>query len=150
MGTADRPAVEPQTFSLTEAAAILGIGRSTAYRLARETGQLTDGLPVIWIGSMPKISRILLDRLLGASTPSAPRVAPAQAASRPARVKARQTFTYTKAEVARLLQCSPRTIERRVREGKIPTVDLGGRLPRFPKAAIDRLMAEGVGGLPPS
>lgn len=51
--------------------------------------------------------------------------------------------SYTKAEVARLLRCSTRTVERRVRDGKIPVIDLGGRLPRFPKAAIDRLVAEG-------
>lgn len=51
--------------------------------------------------------------------------------------------TYTKAEVRALLRISERTLERRVKAGVIPVVDLGGRVVRFPAAAIDRLCAEG-------
>lgn len=37
------------TVSITEAADILGISRSTAFFAASKTGQLTDGVPVIVI-----------------------------------------------------------------------------------------------------
>ena len=53
----------PDTVSLAEAARRCGIGRSTAYKLAR-TGWLTDGLPVLWFGSTPKVPRARLEAVL--------------------------------------------------------------------------------------
>lgn len=52
--------------------------------------------------------------------------------------------TYTKLEVQALLRISPATLDRRVKAGLIPTISLGGRVVRFPAAAIDRLCAEGA------
>jgi len=51
---------------------------------------------------------------------------------------------YTTAEVVALLRISERTLRQRVRDGVIPTVELGGRAVRFPKAVIDRLCSEGA------
>lgn len=50
---------------------------------------------------------------------------------------------YDAAEAGVVLGLSERTVRRRARAGILPTVDLGGRALRFPKAAIDRLAAEG-------
>lgn len=47
--------------------------------------------------------------------------------------------TLTKAEVCELLRISERTLERRVKAGLIPTVNLGGRVIRFPARAIERM-----------
>lgn len=51
--------------------------------------------------------------------------------------------TLTKAEVCELLRISPATLDRRVKAGLIPTVNLGGRVVRFPAAAIARLCDTG-------
>ena len=51
--------------------------------------------------------------------------------------------TLTKAEVCELLRISERTLERRVKAGLIPTVNLGGRVVRFPAKAIERLCETG-------
>lgn len=48
--------------SLEEAAEVLGIGRSTAYRLAKR-GEFP--VAVVPVGSKLKVSSYLLDRLLG-------------------------------------------------------------------------------------
>lgn len=53
-----------RTYTVTEAAAVLGIGRSAAYEAAR-TGQL----PTIKIGKRILVPRVALERLL--SGPSA-------------------------------------------------------------------------------
>lgn len=52
--------------------------------------------------------------------------------------------TYTKREVAALLRISPATLDRRVKAGVIPTINLGGHVVRFPAAAIDRMCSEGA------
>lgn len=52
--------------------------------------------------------------------------------------------TYTKAEVREMLGISERTLERRVKAGLIPVIDLGGHVVRFPRAAIDRMCNEGA------
>lgn len=54
------------TLSIEKAARRLGISRGHAYRLAKEQGQLCDGLPVHRFGSTLKVSRLQLDQLLGA------------------------------------------------------------------------------------
>lgn len=54
---------EADTVPLAEAARRCGIGRSTAYKLAR-AGQLCPGLPVLWFGSTPKVPRARLEAVL--------------------------------------------------------------------------------------
>ena len=47
--------------------------------------------------------------------------------------------TYTRAEAAEVLRVSESTIKRRIADGTLPTVPLGGRVVRLPAAVIDRL-----------
>jgi len=53
--------VERQTFTVEEAARILGLGRNTAYVAARR-----GELPTIRIGKRMIVPRVALERLLGA------------------------------------------------------------------------------------
>ena len=62
--TDDQPQQAPPALvPITEAAKELGIGRDLAYRLARETGELLPGLPVLRIGSLLKVTRAQLTRI---------------------------------------------------------------------------------------
>ena len=56
----------PRTMSVEEAAAALGIGRTTAYELARR-GELPGALR---LGRRLVVSRTALDRLLAGDTPT--------------------------------------------------------------------------------
>lgn len=47
--------------------------------------------------------------------------------------------TYTKAQAAARLGVSVATIERRLADGALPRVHLGGRACRLPAAVVDRL-----------
>lgn len=49
----------------------LGIGRSSAYMLARDKGELMMGLPVFRIGGVWKVSRAQLDRIVAGDIPTA-------------------------------------------------------------------------------
>jgi excisionase family DNA binding protein len=55
------PTIERQTLTLTEAAALLGIARSTAYQLAAEE---RFPVPVIRLGRRLVVSRVALSRLI--------------------------------------------------------------------------------------
>ena len=61
------PAVVPDFFTLPEAGKILRIGRNSAYKLAIEyehsDGQ--SGLPFFWVGGLKRVSRLVLEQLLG-------------------------------------------------------------------------------------
>ena len=56
-----------ETFSLVEAGQILGIGRSTAYELARK-----GRLPVLRLGRKLVVPKVALDKMLNGVTPDAP------------------------------------------------------------------------------
>ena len=56
---------EPRTMSVEEAAAVLGIGRTVAYELARR-GELPG---VLRFGRRLVVSRAVLDRLLAGEAP---------------------------------------------------------------------------------
>lgn len=59
--------VEPCFYTVEEAALILRIGRTTAYRLARlyvSTGG-AEGLPAILVGGQLRVPRVALERLAG-------------------------------------------------------------------------------------
>jgi excisionase family DNA binding protein len=58
-----------QTLSLAEAAQVLGIGRSTAYKLARQ-GALP--VPVLEIGPVLRVSAVHLERYLATAVPIRP------------------------------------------------------------------------------
>jgi excisionase family DNA binding protein len=60
-----QPAGRPATLSITEAAAVLGIGRTLAYELAR-----TGELPTLRLGRRLVVPRHALERMLGASAPT--------------------------------------------------------------------------------
>jgi excisionase family DNA binding protein len=60
-------ASESVLISLPEAAAVLGIHQTTAYRLARE-GKFP--VPVVKIGHMYRVNRILLNRYLVSGKPA--------------------------------------------------------------------------------
>ncbi len=57
----------PDLFTITEAADILRIGRTTAYELARRdlTSNGGEGLHVIRIGGQLRVPRVALERLIG-------------------------------------------------------------------------------------
>ena len=58
----------PELFTVTEAAVVLRIGRTTAYELARRdlaTGG-GEGLGVIRVGGQLRVPRVALERLIGA------------------------------------------------------------------------------------
>ncbi len=55
-----------QTLSLAEAAVVLGIGRSTAYRLAKQGGL---PFPVLEIGPVLRVSLAHLERYLHTAMP---------------------------------------------------------------------------------
>lgn len=57
------------TVSLAEAARVLGIGTSTAYRLA-EAGELAPGIPVRRIGGTRKVLRADLERWAAGELPA--------------------------------------------------------------------------------
>ena len=61
-----------RTFTIQEAATVLGLGRSAAYDAARR-----GDLPVIRIGHRLLVSRAVLDRLLDGSPPAASQDRPA-------------------------------------------------------------------------
>lgn len=65
-----RPESRPcQTLTLAEAAVALGIGRSTAYKLAK---QGAFPVPVLEIGPVMRISKVHLDRYLATAVPIRP------------------------------------------------------------------------------
>lgn len=55
--------------SMSQAASILGIAKSSAHKAVRETGQLCDGLPVLRIGKRQVVSTFHLRALLGVVLP---------------------------------------------------------------------------------
>ena len=58
----------PDLFTITEAAVVLRIGRTTAYELARRdlaTGG-GEGLDVIRVGGQLRVPRVALERMIGA------------------------------------------------------------------------------------
>jgi hypothetical protein len=57
------------TVSVAQAAAILGIHRSTAHAAYTKTGNLTDGVPVLRVGKRVVVSVIHLRRVLGLPDP---------------------------------------------------------------------------------
>lgn len=62
------PMSTPDLFTVTEAAVVLRIGRTTAYELARRdlaTGG-GEGLDVIRVGGQLRVPRVALERLIGA------------------------------------------------------------------------------------
>lgn len=64
----------PDLFTVTEAAVVLRIGRTTAYELARRdlaTGG-GEGLGVIRIGGQLRIPRVALERLIGGPLDAGP------------------------------------------------------------------------------
>lgn len=52
------------TLTIEEAAAILGVSRSTAYEAAR-SGELTAGVRVIRVGHRMLVPRVDIERVLG-------------------------------------------------------------------------------------
>jgi len=58
------------TVSASEAAAILGIARSTAHNLYTRTGQLCDGVPVLRFGRRAVVSTCHLRAVLGLPEPT--------------------------------------------------------------------------------
>jgi hypothetical protein len=59
------------TVSASQAAAILGIARSTAHNLYTRTGQLCDGVPVLRFGRRAVVSTRHLRAVLGIPDPIA-------------------------------------------------------------------------------
>lgn len=57
------------------------------------------------------------------------------------RERGQERATYTVAEAAELLGCSPAHIYNRIAAHDIPVVAGLGRLKRIPRAAIDRMLA---------
>ena len=65
LAVSDGGSVEPCFYTVEEAALILRIGRTTAYRLARlyiATGG-AEGLPAILVGGQLRVPRVALERL---------------------------------------------------------------------------------------
>lgn len=54
----------PQTATLTDAAAILNVGRTLAYDLARREQDLVPGVRAFKVGSVWRVSRRQLERFL--------------------------------------------------------------------------------------
>jgi len=68
MTSPNREVVVPELLTVEEAAAVLRVGRTKAYALAREwraTGGLS-GLPVLDLGHVLRVPRYALERLVGA------------------------------------------------------------------------------------
>lgn len=59
------PKTKPATVDIPQAAELLGIGRSVAYELAAQKGELTDGVPVLRIGFRYRVPTAALERVLG-------------------------------------------------------------------------------------
>jgi excisionase family DNA binding protein len=59
--------VPPDTLTVEEAARIVRIGRSTAYKLVKEYEETggTSGLPMKWVGCQRRVPRPLLEEFLG-------------------------------------------------------------------------------------
>ena len=80
----------PELFTVTEAAVVLRIGRTTAYELARRdlaTGG-GEGLGVIRVGGQLRVPRAALERLIGAPivSPVTPEPEPVPPAADTARI----------------------------------------------------------------
>ena len=56
--------------SIDEARPLLGLGRVGAYRLARERGELCEGVPVLKCGHLYKVPVRLLCRAIGIDVPN--------------------------------------------------------------------------------
>jgi hypothetical protein len=56
---------KPPTVDIPTAAELLGIGRSVAYELAAQKGELTDGVPVLKIGFRYRVPTAAIERVLG-------------------------------------------------------------------------------------
>lgn len=59
--------VAPDTLTVEEAARIVRIGRSTAYKLVKEYEDSggASGLPIRWVGGQRRVPRPLLEEFLG-------------------------------------------------------------------------------------
>jgi len=57
--------------SMTQAAAILGIARSSAHKAVRQTGRLCEGVPVLQVGKRQVVSTFHLRAALGIELPTA-------------------------------------------------------------------------------
>lgn len=57
----------PDTLTVEEAARIVRIGRSTAYKLVKEYEETggASGLPMKWVGCQRRVPRLLLEEFLG-------------------------------------------------------------------------------------
>ncbi len=66
----------PELFTVTEAAVVLRIGRTTAYELARRDLATAggEGLGVIRVGGQLRVPRVALERLIGAPVTTGPTV----------------------------------------------------------------------------
>ena len=59
--------VPPDTLTVEEAARIVRVGRSTAYKLVKEYEETggASGLPMKWVGCQRRVPRLLLEKFLG-------------------------------------------------------------------------------------
>ena len=58
--------------SMSQAASILGIAKSSAHKAVKQTGRLCDGVPVIHVGKRQVVSTFHLRAVLGIDLPDAP------------------------------------------------------------------------------
>lgn len=56
--------------SMSQAAAILGIAKSTAHKVVKQTGRLCDGVPVLQFGKRQVVSTFHLRAALGIDLPT--------------------------------------------------------------------------------
>jgi hypothetical protein len=56
---------KPTTVDVVRAGELLGIGRSAAYSLAKNDGQLLDDVPVLHVGHRYRVPVAALERVLG-------------------------------------------------------------------------------------
>lgn len=61
------PLPERPTVSLPAACRIVGVSATTGYRLAKATGRLCDGVPVVRIGRQYRVPKAALAAVFGAS-----------------------------------------------------------------------------------
>lgn len=99
--------VPPDFLTLDEAAAVLRVGRSTAYREANafEASGGKTGIPVIRFGKQFRVPRCLLEEQLGGPItwpPLSPTAAVSNATTRPARPRKRAARTAASRSTAQL------------------------------------------------
>jgi excisionase family DNA binding protein len=65
------------------------------------------------------------------------------ATSRPLVATPAEPPTLTRHQLAEKLRVSVGTVDRRIKDGTIPSIRMGGRLVRIPAAWLDELLAKG-------